>query len=57
MSLCVPAAAFVALMDCTQIAAEEVALGAKFGAEYDAYRAAVPRWLDRRSLAALRPSA
>lgn len=28
-----------------QIAAEEAALSAKFGAEYDAYRARVPRWL------------
>ena len=26
----------------------------KFGEEYDAYCAAVPRWLDQRSLSALR---
>jgi protein-S-isoprenylcysteine O-methyltransferase Ste14 len=50
----VPAAAYVALIDRTQIAAEEVALSAKFGADYDAYRATAPRWLDQRSLSALR---
>ena len=45
-----PVAAFVMVMDRVQIAAEEAALQERFGAEYDAYRAAVPRWLDRRSL-------
>lgn len=40
-----PAAGFVAVIDRSQIAAEEAALGATFGAEYDAYRASVPRWL------------
>jgi protein-S-isoprenylcysteine O-methyltransferase Ste14 len=40
-----PVAAFVALIDRVQIAAEEKALSARFGADYDAYRAQVPRWL------------
>ena len=48
-----PAAAFVLLIDRRQIAAEEAALLGKFGADYEAYRAAVPRWLDRRSLGVL----
>ena len=47
-----PVAGFVLAIDRVQIAAEERALLARFGAEYDAYRAAVPRWLGRRSLAA-----
>lgn len=46
----VPVAAFTVVVDRVQIAAEEVALGARFGADYEAYRAAVPRWLGRRSL-------
>ncbi len=46
-----PVAVFVLVIDRTQIPAEETALQAQFGAEYDAYRAAVPRWLDRRTLA------
>ena len=45
-----PVAAFTAYIDRVQIAAEEPALLANFGAEYEAYRSAVPRWLDRRSL-------
>ena len=40
-----PVAGFVALMDRVQIAAEEDALAARFGAEYEAYRSKVPRWL------------
>lgn len=40
-----PVAAFVVLMDRMQIPAEEGALAARFGAEYDAYRAATRRWL------------
>ncbi|GHJ61267.1 hypothetical protein NOK12_37850 [Nocardioides sp. OK12] len=40
-----PVAAFVTVVDRLQIAAEEAALSAKFGAGYDAYRARVPRWL------------
>jgi protein-S-isoprenylcysteine O-methyltransferase Ste14 len=47
-----PVAAFITVIDRVQVAAEETALVAKFGAEYDAYRAAVPRWLDGRSLRA-----
>ena len=45
-----PVAAFTLVIDRVQVAAEETALLSRFGAEYDAYRAAVPRWLDRRSL-------
>jgi len=45
-----PAAVFAVFIDRVQIAAEEPALHANFGAEYDAYRAAVPRWLDLRSV-------
>jgi protein-S-isoprenylcysteine O-methyltransferase Ste14 len=45
-----PAAAFMLAIDRLQIAAEESALLTKFGADYDAYRAAVPRWLGPRSL-------
>ena len=41
----VPAAGFVLVMDRWQIPAEEAALRARFGDEYDAYRAGVPRWL------------
>jgi protein-S-isoprenylcysteine O-methyltransferase Ste14 len=47
-----PAAAFVLVIDRVQIAAEEEALQRRFGADYEAYRAAVPRWLDARSLPA-----
>ena len=43
-----PAAAFVTVIDRFQVAAEEQALVDAFGAEYDAYRAAVPRWLGPR---------
>jgi protein-S-isoprenylcysteine O-methyltransferase Ste14 len=50
-----PVAAFVFFIDSVQIAAEEAALLAKFADEYDAYRAATPRWLDHRSLAVTRP--
>jgi protein-S-isoprenylcysteine O-methyltransferase Ste14 len=50
-----PAAGFVLLIDRVQIKAEESSLLERFGAEYEAYRAASPRWLDRRSLYSLRP--
>jgi protein-S-isoprenylcysteine O-methyltransferase Ste14 len=40
-----PAAAFTLVMDRFQIAAEESALLEQFGADYEAYRAAVPRWV------------
>ena len=45
-----PVVAFTTFIDRVQIAAEEPALLANFGAEYEAYRASVPRWLDRRSV-------
>jgi protein-S-isoprenylcysteine O-methyltransferase Ste14 len=45
-----PLAAFVAFLDRFQVAAEERALAATFGADYDAYRAAVPRWIGARSV-------
>ena len=45
-----PVAAFALVIDRFQIAAEESALRANFGADYEAYRVAVPRWLGRRSL-------
>ena len=49
-----PLAAFTTVIDRIQIAAEEPALLVNFGAEYDAYRASVPRWLDLRSITAVR---
>jgi len=45
-----PVAAFALVVDRIQIAPEEAALRARFGADFEAYRATVPRWLDRRSL-------
>ena len=53
-SALLPAAAFVAVVDGYQVRFEERALRENFGDEYDAYCAAVPRWLDQRSLSALR---
>jgi protein-S-isoprenylcysteine O-methyltransferase Ste14 len=47
----VPVAAFALLMDRSQIPAEERALRELFGAEYEDYCAAVPRWLGRGSAA------
>lgn len=49
-----PVAAFVVFIDRVQVAAEEPALLANFGAEYEGYRAAVPRWLDHRSVVVAR---
>lgn len=40
-----PVPAFVFVIDRWQIPAEETALAATFGADYDAYRSTVPRWL------------
>jgi protein-S-isoprenylcysteine O-methyltransferase Ste14 len=40
-----PLAAFVAVIDLTQIRPEEAALRELFGEEYDAYCARAPRWL------------
>jgi protein-S-isoprenylcysteine O-methyltransferase Ste14 len=48
-----PVAAFTLVIDRQQIAAEESALLANFGADYEAYRARVPRWLGRRSVVPL----
>ena len=45
-----PVVGFVVVIDRLQIGAEESALLAKFGADYEAYRAAVPRWLGRGSV-------
>lgn len=53
-SALLPVAAFVAVVDGYQVRFEERALREKFGAEYDAYCERVPRWLDGRSLRALR---
>ena len=50
-----PVAGFVVIIDRLQIEAEESALLEKFGVEYEAYRAASPRWLDRRSLDFAKP--
>ena len=40
-----PVAGFVVYIDRVQIPAEEAALSARFGADFDAYRAATRRWL------------
>src|SRR3954447_5845188 len=45
-----PVAVFTVVIDRLQIAAEEPALLANFGAQYATYRASAPRWLDRRSV-------
>lgn len=45
-----PVGGFVVFIDRLQVEAEESALLEKFGAEYEAYRAASPRWLALRSL-------
>lgn len=44
-----PLAAFVAVIDRFQVAAEERALAEKFGADYAAYCERVPRWVGLRS--------
>jgi len=44
----VPVAGFVWAVDRGQIAAEEAALRARFGPEYEAYAARVPRWVRPR---------
>lgn len=46
----VPVIVFTLVVDRVQVTAEESALLAKFGADYEAYRASVPRWLGRRSV-------
>lgn len=54
-SALLPVAAFVLVVDRVQVAAEEAALLDRFGADYEAYRAAVPRWIDARSFSAHSP--
>ncbi|WP_240770351.1 isoprenylcysteine carboxylmethyltransferase family protein [Nocardioides sp. GY 10127] len=49
-----PAVAFVVSLDRGQVRREEAALAERFGADWDAYAAAVPRWCDGRTLAAAR---
>ena len=50
-----PAAVFVAVIDRYQIRFEERALATTFDTDYAHYCAAVPRWLDTRSLAPALP--
>lgn len=45
-----PAAVFALVMDRWQVAAEESAMLATFGADYEAYRAEVPRWFGSGSV-------
>lgn len=49
-----PVAGFVVVIDRLQVAAEEAALLSTFGADFEEYRASVPRWLDRRSVTSTR---
>lgn len=44
----VPVATFVAVIDRTQIPAEERAMAWSFGEAYDSYRSTTPRWLGPR---------
>lgn len=55
LAMLVPAAGFVVYIDLLQVRAEESALADRFGAEYEAYRAASPRWLDHRSFKFIKP--
>ncbi len=50
-----PVAGFVVFIDRHQIKAEEAALLEKFGADFESYRAASPRWLDLRWWALTKP--
>ncbi|TQL69754.1 phospholipid methyltransferase [Nocardioides albertanoniae] len=43
----VPVVGFVAVIDRLQIPAEERAMSARFGADYEGYRGSVPRWVGR----------
>ncbi len=52
----VPVAGFLVVIDRGQIASEEAALLTSFGAEYEAYRVRVPRWLGRGSLTSRSPA-
>lgn len=51
---CIPAGAFVAVIDRTQIPAEEQALRKRFGRAFDDFARSTPRWLDSRSIRSLR---
>lgn len=53
----VPAAAFALVINKAQIEAEERAMATNFGADWDRYVAATPRWLSLRSFLSSRPSA
>jgi protein-S-isoprenylcysteine O-methyltransferase Ste14 len=50
----VPIVGFVTLIDRLQIAAEESALAATFGSDYEAYCSSTPRWLGPGSLSVRR---
>lgn len=52
-----PAAGFVLVINKAQIEAEERAMAANFGADWDRYVAATPRWLSLRSFPSRKPSA
>jgi len=45
-----PAAVVAYLIDSRQIPAEEAVLAERFGAQFERYRDATPRWLDARSV-------
>jgi len=46
----IPAAGFILLINKVQVEAEERAMAANFGTEWDRYVATTPRWLSPRSL-------
>ncbi|MBO0847585.1 MAG: isoprenylcysteine carboxylmethyltransferase family protein [Nocardioides sp.] len=52
-----PICAFVTVIDRVQIASEEAALLARFGEDFEEYRAKVPRWVGLRTLGAWSPVA
>lgn len=52
-----PAAGFALVISKAQIEAEERAMAANFGADWEQYLATTPRWLDLRSFAIRKPSA
>jgi protein-S-isoprenylcysteine O-methyltransferase Ste14 len=52
-----PAAGFVLVINKAQIDAEERAMAANFGADWDRYVSTTPRWLDLRSFERRKPSA
>ncbi len=52
-----PAAGFVLVIDKAQIEAEERAMAASFGRDWDQYVATTPRWVDHRSFIRRKPGA